>query len=421
MSARRPRGHTGRPGWPALLVAWFEAHLRPMPWRDRPTPYRVWISEIMLQQTQVATVSPYFARFIQRFPDPATLAAAPLSDVLRLWEGLGYYSRARNLHRAAGLLMAADNAKSGLAVPPSGTSPEEKEQTQIVPEEQVAGDHNRLPHRAADWVRLPGVGPYTAAAIASICHDEPVPVVDGNVARVFARFLALTDDIRTPGVRRRIEAFLAPVIAGVPAPGRFNQAMMELGALVCRPRRPACRACPLSGECEAFRQSRQGELPVRMARKPLETRHAVALYLTRRNRCLLLRHQHRRLLGGLWELPGGDYDPATEMPDAAVTRLVHELTGLRLHALQSHGRLRHGFTHFKLDLALFAANAQGTLRASAGGDALQWTTAADAAASPMSRLHRKALDHVRRVSADGSGCRLSSADRMASTQASRLS
>lgn len=211
--------------WADRLLHWFTINRRPMPWRDDPSPYKVWVSEVMLQQTQVATVIPYFERFIRRFPDVQTLAEADPQDVLKHWEGLGYYSRARHLQAAARL---------------------------------IAGDLNGcFPASATAWQTLPGIGDYTAAAIASITLGEPVPAIDGNVLRVMSRRLGIRKTVTLPAVRETIRATLVRPLQTAD-PSSFNQALMELGALVCRPKKPPCEDCPLNADCIAFRKGLTG-------------------------------------------------------------------------------------------------------------------------------------------------------------------
>ena len=229
--------------WVTRLLNWFERHQRRLPWRHDDRPYYVWLSEVMLQQTQVDTVIPYFERFVRAFPDVPTLAAADQQAVLKLWEGLGYYSRARNLHKTAQLLMTRHGGK--------------------------------LPEDPETLRRLPGFGPYTTAAVGSIAFGHALPVVDGNVLRVFCRFWGIDTDIRQPRVRTELQARLAPFIAAAP-PSAFNQAIMEVGALVCRPQAPRCEACPLQADCVAFQTGRTAELPVKSARKPVPHYQIVA-------------------------------------------------------------------------------------------------------------------------------------------------
>lgn len=281
------------------LEAWFATAKRPMPWRKRPTPYACWLSEIMMQQTTYASVLPYYGRFLAAFPTVTALAAADERDVLKAWEGLGYYARARNLLKAAKAITA-----SGRAVWPAS---------------------------AAAWAKVPGVGPYTAAALASVLADERVPVVDGNVARVFARVWELGDDFRKLPARQKLAARLQPEIDRAASPGDFNQAMMELGALVCTPTRPACADCPLAPACGAARHGTQAAFPVKAVRKELPVRRTTAILVTdAKGRVLLRQNRSGGLLKGLWELP--TVEPAGELTQAFSHFRLEQRT---LKALQS--------------------------------------------------------------------------------------
>ncbi len=322
------------------LLRWYRANRRVMPWRGHPDPYAVWVSEIMLQQTQVNTVRPYFDRFMARFPTVAALAAATDDALLKQWEGLGYYTRARNLRKAA---------------------------------QQVLARHGgRLPQTPVELSELPGIGPYTAAAIASICFGVLEPVVDGNVARVFARVWLLSDDFSKSAPRAALVDRLRPLIAAADAAGDFNQAMMELGALVCSPRAPHCEACPLHGACAAAATARQDDFPVRPARKAIPERHAAGAVLRdSRNRVLLIRRDDTGLLGGLWELPGGECPQAPTL--AAVVQLVRRQTGLSATALEPAGALTHTFSHFRLRLSLYTASIRAARLAPAARARLCWS------------------------------------------------
>ena len=250
------------------LEAWFARVKRPMPWRLAPGPYVCWLSEIMMQQTTYATVLPYYERFLQRFPTVADLAAADESEVLKAWEGMGYYTRARNLHKAAQTLK------------------------------------DRWPASAAEWSAVPGVGPYTAAALASVLNGEPVPVVDGNVARVFARYWLLSDDFSKQPSRARLAERLTPEIRRGTVPGDFNQAMMELGATVCTPKNPSCGDCPLRKDCAARKQGVQADYPVKPRKGPVPVRKRTAVVIAdAAGRVLLVQSRGGGLLKGLWELP----------------------------------------------------------------------------------------------------------------------
>lgn len=295
------------------LLAWYDSRTREMPWRDHPDPYAVWVSEIMLQQTQVETVKGYFLRFMKAFPTVHALAAAPQQEVLKAWEGLGYYTRARNLQKAA---------------------------------QQVVQGGGILPSSSSEWAELPGVGPYTAAAISSISFGEYAPVVDGNVARVFSRFLEWRDDFQKGPAREKLAAWLQPFIEKSKRPGDFNQAMMDLGATVCTPRNPQCAICPLQKACVAYAKDLQDELPVKPARKVIPLRLFVALDVRdAAGRVLFSQRVNEKLLHGLWELPSlGFTDP---MKEEEALRVL--LTNLGLpNAIPVHvGDLEHAFSHFK--------------------------------------------------------------------------
>ena len=259
----------------SALLAHYRAHARDLPWRRDRDPYRIWVSEVMLQQTRVDTAAPYYERWLERFPTVESLAEAPIDDVLREWAGLGYYRRAHNLHRAAKLVR-----------------------------ERHGG---RLPSDAAELRALPGIGDYTAGAIASIAFDRAEPAVDGNVRRVLSRLFDLADP--SASEVRRIAAALVPEIR----PGEFNQALMEFGSTVCAPRAPACETCPLAGLCRARAVGTQLERPRPKRAKPVpEVDIATAVVVDPTGRVLLRRRPEEGLLGGMWEFPG----EATEVASA---------------------------------------------------------------------------------------------------------
>ena len=258
----------------ANLEKWFAKVKRPMPWRRRPSPYVCWLSEIMMQQTTYAAVLPYYERFLKRFPTVEKLAAAKEADVLKAWEGLGYYARARNLLKASRTVAA------------SATGPV------------------RWPKTAAEWSSLPGVGPYTAAALSSVLNGERIPVVDGNVARVFARYWMLKDDFKKLPAREKLAKRLLPEIRKCRVPGDFNQAMMELGALVCTPTNPECAKCPLAKSCAAKKGGVQADYPVKLGKKALPVRKVAAVIVKdAKGRVLLVQNKDGGLLKGLWEIP----------------------------------------------------------------------------------------------------------------------
>lgn len=340
-----------------LLLDWYRVHRRDLPWRRTRDPYAIWISEAMLQQTRVETVIPYYERFLRRFPSVESLARADSDEVLGTWAGLGYYSRARNLQRAASAVV-----------------------------ERHGG---RLPDSAEALRELPGIGRYTAGALASIAFDRPEPVVDGNVARVLARLNAIREDLRRPAVRERLWRE-AGVLARGPHPGDVNQALMELGATVCTPRRPDCGACPLAGRCAARGAGDPEAIPIPTRRTPPRRIEAVAALVVRRGRTLAVRRPARGLLGGLWELPGGDLRPR-EAPHRGMRRALRERLGLQVRALHRLGAIEHLFTHRRLRLHVYRCDTPtGRVRLE-GFDAHRWLGPSGFGRLPQGAPTRKAL------------------------------
>jgi A/G-specific adenine glycosylase len=305
------------------LLAWYDRHRRDLPWRarpgDRPDPYAVWLSEIMLQQTTVTAVGPRYRDFLARFPDVATLAAAPWEEVARAWAGLGYYARARNLHAAA----------------------------------QVVAGLGAFPEDEAGLRSLPGVGAYTAAAVAAIAFGRPAVPVDGNVERVMARLFAVTAPL--PGAKPVLAAHAARVGAADAAqrrPGDFAQGLFDLGATVCTPRRPACALCPLREGCAAQRLGIAEDLPAKAPKRAQPQRHGAVFWLEdAAGRVLLRRRPPEGLLGGMLELPG---TPWRDAPWAEAEAGMHAPADVPWRGL---GLVRHVFTHFALDLTVLAGRA----------------------------------------------------------------
>ncbi len=301
------------------LRRWYRRRRRDLPWRRRRDPYAVWVSEIMLQQTRAATVERYYAPFLRRFPDVRILARARRDAVLKAWEGLGYYGRARNLHRAARTV--------------------------------VRERGGRLPRDVDELRRLPGIGACTAGAIASIAFGADEPVLDGNVARVLSRLFAVAGLPRAPQTARRLWKLARELLPPGRA-GEFNQALMDLGATVCTPRRPDCPGCPLSSSCAAFARGRPERYPRKRPRKALPHHTIVAGVIWKRGRLLIDRRPDEGLLGGLWEFPGGKVRPGESLIDA-LRREVSEEVGLTVRPGAKLIAVRHAYSHFRITLHVF--------------------------------------------------------------------
>ncbi len=311
------------------LLAWWDANRQNYPWRRTKDPYAIWVSEIMLQQTQVTTVIPYFERWLQKFPDVQTLAAAPLANVLKMWQGLGYYSRARNIHAAAQMVV-----------------------------DEFDG---RLPQTAADLLQLKGIGRYTAGAVASIAFNEPVPVLDGNIIRLFSRLTDLAADVTLTATKKRLWQLAAVLVPAV-RPGDYNQALMELGQQICLPVKPRCRLCPLAAFCLAHQRGTQLERPVRPPRKNIPHYDVVAGIIWQKDfkaadgehRFLIAQRPLDGLLGGLWEFPGGKQEDGETLAQA-LQREIQEELALEIQVGAQLTAVKHAYTHFRITLHAFFA------------------------------------------------------------------
>jgi A/G-specific adenine glycosylase len=343
----------------ADLLAWYDRHRRSLPWRalpgETPDPYRVWLSEIMLQQTTVKAVAPYFSRFVARWPNVRALAAAPLDDVLRLWAGLGYYARARHLHACARAV--------------------------------VERHDGRFPARPAELAALPGIGPYTAAAIAAIAFDTPAAAVDGNVERVVARMFVVEEEL--PAAKAEIRRLAERLIPAERA-GDFAQALMDLGATICTPRRPACALCPWTHGCVARRRGDPEAFPRKAPKMEGRLRRGAAFVAIRADGCVLLRSRPPKgLLGGMTEAPTTEWRHDFEERDALAA--APPLSRARPTWRRLPGVVTHVFTHFPLELAVYAAEVPASTRAPVG---MRWVALADLAGEALPNVMRKVLAHA---------------------------
>jgi A/G-specific adenine glycosylase len=338
------------------LLSWYELNRRDLPWRRQPSPYAVWVSEIMLQQTRVETVIPYFQRWMQRFPNVETLAQASLQEVLSAWEGLGYYSRARNLHKAAQTIV-----------------------------DQYGG---RLPDEAQTLRSLPGIGRYTAGAIASIAFGRDAPALDGNIRRVLARLDNMNVPARSPAGERRLWE-LATKLLPVGRAGDFNQALMDLGATLCTPQAPDCQRCPVSTDCAAYQLGRQEKLPV-IARRGAIPHHTVtAAVIQRDGQVLITQRPSNGLLGGLWEFPGGKLQPGEDLATCLQREIKEELE-VEIRVGEAFGEYRHAYTHFRVTLHAFLCYlCDGSPPKAVQVQDLRWVKAEELANYPMGKIDRQ--------------------------------
>ena len=337
------------------LLSWYEKNKRDLPWRRERDPYKIWVSEVMLQQTRVDTVIPYYERFMRRFPTLEDLASASEEEVIKAWEGLGYYSRARNLHAAVREVVASYGGK--------------------VPDDREA------------MRRLKGVGSYTVGAILSIAYNQRVPAVDGNVMRVLSRLFAIEGDITRTATRRRMEALAAELIPE-DRPGDFNQAMMELGALICSSSSPECARCPLHRECRAYEQGRVKDFPVkRKGKAPVPVSVVFGRIVDEEGRILFEQRPKKGLLAGMWGLPTAERE-GDESPQARLERYCAE-KGIAIEPGPVLGRVEHVFSHRRWQGVVVSG------RASAGPRSLpegwRWVSEAELDSLALPKVYEKAL------------------------------
>lgn len=342
------------------LLNWYERQGRTLPWRNETDPYKVWVSEIMLQQTQVKTVIPYYQRWLARFPTVETLANADLQQVLKAWEGLGYYARGRNLHKAA---------------------------------QQIVRDWDgQFPTQLAVVLTLPGIGRTTAGGILSAAYNQPVSILDGNVKRVLSRLVALDVPLAQglPQLWQLSDALIDPK-----RPKDFNQAIMDLGAIACTPRNPTCLLCPWRDRCQAYQQGIQAQLPMKQASSPLPHKKiGVAVIRNQQGQILIDRRLEKGLLGGLWEFPGGKIEPNETVEDC-IQREIREELGIEIAVGEHLVTLDHAYTHFKVTLNVYECQHLSGEPQPLESQEVRWVTLAEIDEFPFPKANSKIIEVLR--------------------------
>lgn len=337
------------------LLSWFAKNQRSLPWRKDYEPYSVWLSEVLAQQTRIDQMIPYYNAFLQKFPTVKKLADAPYKDVLKSWEGLGYYSRAKNLHEAA---------------------------------KQIMKEHGgKLPTTKQELEELKGFGPYISSAVASIAFNEDVPVVDGNVLRVMARFWGSEEDIALPKTREKFNTQLQEIIPKGKA-RFFNQGIMELGALVCLPQNPACFSCPLRNHCVAHQNGKTTMLPVKTKKKTAPTKHFAAVVIQNKDSFWLMKRSEK-LLSEMWEFPMVEYQPL-QQTKTELEKSLYQKTGFHLNMGKETGLIRHQYTHFNQIVHIFEAKPEGNPVNPLG----EWQSLAQIKKIPLPKVQHKILQSI---------------------------
>ena len=344
------------------LLAWYAREQRQLPWRGHADAYAVWVSEIMLQQTRVETVIPFFERWMQRFPTIQSLASASQQEVLSTWEGLGYYSRARNLHKAA----------------------------QVVVEEYAG----QLPRRQSELVKLPGIGEYTAGAISSIAFGQDEAALDGNIRRVLARVFAVRIPARSPEGEKMLWDLARRCLPSGQA-GDFNQALMDLGSAVCTPRSPQCLLCPLLDICSAHKLGLQETLPVQTPRKKIPHLTVAAAVVRRNGTVLIGQRAETDLLGGMWEFPGGTIENGESLEEG-LQREVREELNTAILVERPFGTYEHAYTHFSVTLHAFLCRLTGPEPQAVEASQLRWVPPGALAGFPMGKIDRQIANRLER-------------------------
>jgi A/G-specific adenine glycosylase len=337
------------------LIQWYNQNKRPLPWRLNQDPYRIWISEIMLQQTRVDQAIPYFLRFIKAFPTVEDLALASQHDVFMLWEGLGYYSRARNLHSSAKRIVAEFGGK--------------------------------LPENADDIKSLKGIGEYTAAAVLSIAYNQKYAVVDGNVIRVVTRYLGIESDIRLAFVKNQVQRF---VDGQIPSdyPSEFNQAMMELGATICTPKKPNCEECPIQLNCIGYQSARTDTIPYKSPAKKVPHHNIIVGVIENEDgKILIAKRPENTMLGGLWEFPGGKKEKGESEIDTLNRELFEEL-GVKIHEEERFFEIKHAYSHFKITLVAYKCKLKNGTPEPMVNSEIKWVNKSELLEYPFPKANR---------------------------------
>lgn len=343
------------------LIDWYRKNARKLPWREVSDPYKIWVSEIMLQQTRVEQAKPYYFRFLDAFPGIESLAKAERQDVLRIWEGLGYYSRARNMQDAARQIMNYCNGE--------------------------------FPATYEEILKLKGIGPYTAAAISSIAFSLPYAVVDGNVIRVLSRWAGIEDDVSINSTKTEIQK-LADELLDTDNPSDFNQGMMELGAVICTPKNPDCHACPVSDSCSAFMTLKTNVIPYKTPKKKVPHHQIVVGVITdEKKRLLIALRPEDKMLGGLWEFPGGKKKTGETLTNALKRELKEELN-TEIDTGETLIEIKHTYSHFKITLHAYLCRITSGMPEPRSSKELKWIYPKELSDYPFPKANRKLTDAI---------------------------
>ncbi|MFC2063868.1 A/G-specific adenine glycosylase [Chloroflexota bacterium] len=336
-----------------LLLEWYSKHSRKLPWRDSTDPYTIWVSEIMLQQTRADTVIPYYNNWIKHYPNVKSLAEANERDILLIWEGLGYYQRVKNLIRTA-----------------------------VIIRDEFDG---MIPVDTKKLITLPGIGPYTANAIASIAFNKDSPAVDGNIRRIISRVLNIGQQADLPPANKLILHYLNEVMPSGKV-GDFNQALMDLGAMVCTPKNPDCLYCPISKDCIAFSIGNQNERPILKKKQKIPTELYVCAVINRNDKYLICHRKDKKRLGGLWEFPNGRISADEIESTSTITSVCMENYGLDIKVLDELGTYRHSYTHYKQIMDVFQCDIINQRRKVPAG--MKWSNIQEMSDYPMGKIFR---------------------------------